>query len=85
MAAHRPDVPILALTPSPEVGRQLALVWGVIPHVVPRADGVEAMADLALQVARASGAARAGDLVAVTAGVDANRTGSTDMLQVRRA
>jgi pyruvate kinase len=85
VAAHRPAVPILALTPSPEVGRQLALVWGVVPHVVPRADGVEAMADLALDVARASGIARAGDLVAITAGVDANRTGSTDMLQVRRA
>ena len=84
VAAHRPDVPILALTPSREVGRQLALVWGVIPHVVPRADGVEAMGDLALKVARASGVAVAGDLVAVTAGVDANRTGATDMLQVRR-
>jgi pyruvate kinase len=85
VAAHRPDVPILALTPSWEVGRQLALVWGVSPHVVPRADGVEALAELALQVARASGVARPGDLVAITAGVDANRTGATDMLQVRRA
>ena len=85
VAAHRPEVPILALTPSGEVGRQLALVWGVIPHVVPRAEGVEAMGDLALQVARASGSALPGDLVAVTAGVDANRTGATDMLQVRRA
>ena len=84
VAAHRPDVPILALTPSREVGRQLALVWGVSPHVVPRADGIEALADLALTVARASGVARPGDLVAVTAGVDANRTGATDMLQVRR-
>ena len=85
VAAHRPEVPILALTPSWEVGRQLALVWGVSPHVVPRADGVEALAELALQVARASGVAQPGDLVAVTAGVDANRTGATDMLQVRRA
>ena len=85
VAAHRPDVPILALTPSWEVGRQLALVWGVSPHVVPRADGVEALADLALKIARASGVARSGDLVAITAGVDTNRTGATDMLQVRRA
>ena len=33
MAKERPNLPILALTPNPEVARRMALVWGVKPFV----------------------------------------------------
>ena len=35
VAAHRPGVSILVLTDEPRTFRQLALVWGVIPELVP--------------------------------------------------
>src|SRR5215208_6666408 len=34
VAAYRPSVPILAVTPEAETFRQLSLVWGVVPALV---------------------------------------------------
>ncbi len=82
VAAHRPRVPVVAMTPDPAVARQLALVWGVYPHVVPAPTTLEEMAASAVEVARATGVARPGDLVALTAGVALNRPGTTDLVRV---
>jgi pyruvate kinase len=43
MAKSRPRVPILAFTPNKDTYKRMALFWGVIPHVVPYSDTVEAM------------------------------------------
>lgn len=43
MAKARPMVPILAFTPEKTTYRQLPMLWGVIPHLVPFADTLEAM------------------------------------------
>ena len=42
VASQRPSVPILVLTDIPRTYRQLALVWGVIPELVPHCDTYEA-------------------------------------------
>ncbi len=41
LAPHRPAVPILALTPSPAVTRQLALVWGLASFVFSQIDDTD--------------------------------------------
>ena len=41
VASHRPGVPILVLTDQERTYRQLALVWGVIPYLVPHCDTYE--------------------------------------------
>jgi pyruvate kinase len=43
MAKARPRAPILAFTPVQRTYRQLPLLWGVIPILVPYADTLEAM------------------------------------------
>src|SRR5207245_4361500 len=43
VAALRPPVPILAVTTESPTYRQLALVWGVIPILVDRVPGYDAM------------------------------------------
>jgi pyruvate kinase len=82
VAAHRPAVPVVAITPDVAVARQLALVRGVYPHVVPAVRSLEEMAAAAVEVARATGAARPGDLIALTAGVALNASGTTDLIRV---
>jgi pyruvate kinase len=82
VAAHRPGVPIVAITPDAAVARRLALVRGVYPHVVPAVRTLEEMAAAAVDVARATGVARPGDLVALTAGVAFNMPGTTDLIRV---
>ena len=82
VASQRPDVPILVLTDQPRTYRQLALVWGVIPELVPHCDTYEQMVRLALDVARRRSLARTGDRVIVTAGVPFDVPGTTNLLQV---
>ncbi|MEN6429601.1 MAG: pyruvate kinase, partial [Coriobacteriales bacterium] len=43
VAAHRPRVPVVAVTPDETVARQLALVWGTKAVVVPQRGTIEGM------------------------------------------
>ncbi len=45
MSKARPNVPILAFSPHPRTFHRLALMWGVIPFLVPFADTVESIID----------------------------------------
>jgi pyruvate kinase len=82
VASQRPDVPILVLTDQPRTYRQLALVWGIIPELVPHCDTYEQMVRLALDVARRRSLARTGDRIIVTAGVPFDVPGTTNMMKV---
>jgi len=82
VASHRPGVPILVLTDQERTYRQLALVWGVIPCLVQHCDTYQDMVKLALDAVRASGLARQGDRVVVTAGVPFDVPGTTNLLKV---
>ncbi len=82
VAGHRPPVPILALTDRPRVARQLALVWGVVPELVPNVDSYERMVGLGLDAAARRGLANPGDRVVVTAGVPFDVPGTTNTLKV---
>ena len=84
VAAHRPDVPILALTDQPRTYQQLALVWGVVPLLVPRADTYEQMLDSAREALVARGLAARGDRVLVTAGVPFDVPGTTNLLKIEQ-
>jgi pyruvate kinase len=82
VASHRPSVPILALTDEPRVCRQLSLVWGVVPHLVPTARGYDHMVAMALRAALDMHLVTKGDRVLVTAGVPFDVPGTTNLLKV---
>ena len=82
VASHRPGVPLLVLTDSERTYRQLALVWGVVPCLVPHCESYWDMVKLALDAVRSRGLAREGDRVVVTAGVPFDVPGSTNMMKV---
>ena len=75
-------MPILVLTDSPRTYRQLALVWGVIPELVPHCDTYDEMVQLALEAVQRRELARTGDRVVVTAGVPFDVPGTTNLLKV---
>ncbi len=83
VARHRPDVPVVAVTPDEAVARQLELVWGVCPLVVPLADDTDLMLDTVLAAVRRAGLADAGRLVAITAGISSRVPGATDLILVK--
>jgi pyruvate kinase len=82
VASHRPSVPILVLTDVPQTYRQLALVWGVIPELVPHCGTYDEMVRLALEAVQRRDLARPGDRVVVTAGVPFDVPGTTNLLKV---
>jgi pyruvate kinase len=82
VASHRPGVPILVLTDQERTYRQLALVWGVVPCLVPHCDTYADMVKLALDAVRSRGLAREGDRVVVTAGVPFDVPGTTNLMKV---
>ncbi len=84
IARTRPQVPILALTPNPEVVHQLALVWGVCPRLAPDPKDTDDMVRIALRAVKEEGLAQIGDRVVIAAGVPFGVRGTTNLLRVER-
>jgi pyruvate kinase len=68
LSALRPDQKIIALTNSPEVQNELALIWGVESLIVPHADTTEEMLKVGEQTLLESGAVEKGEMIVVMAG-----------------
>lgn len=85
IAAHRPRVPIVAVTPDERTARRLAPVWGVTPLVVPQRGTIDEMSARAVAAVRDAGFAAPGQMVALTAGVHVGVPGMTNLVQVTRA
>jgi pyruvate kinase len=85
VAACRPEMPVIGITPTAAVGRLLSLVWSVSPQVVGTAASIEEMTEVALRAARGSGTVSHGDRVVLTAGTTVGVSGSTDLVRVLTA
>jgi pyruvate kinase len=83
IAAFRPSVPIVAVTPSPMVQRQLCLHWGVYPLLTRRLSTTDEVVIDAIKVAQNKGMVREGDTVVLTAGTVGNVRNATSLMMVR--
>jgi pyruvate kinase len=83
VARYRPCVQILAATPDPAVCRQMALVWGVVPLLVPEYTSTDDMIAYTTRAALKAGLVKSGDQVLITAGIPAGGEGRTNMLKVQ--
>ncbi|WP_029050284.1 pyruvate kinase [Cupriavidus sp. amp6] len=82
VARERPASPILSLTPSLGVARQLALSWGVSSYQVADATDVEDMVSKASSAANAVGIVAQEKPVLVAAGIPFGTPGSTNLLRI---
>ena len=80
-ARERPNLPIIAVTPSIEVAQKMAIVWGeksfVNKETFKSFDNVE---NVAVKLAKENGFAKSGDYIIVTAGFPLNKKGRTNLL-----
>ncbi|NIR43677.1 MAG: pyruvate kinase, partial [Gemmatimonadetes bacterium] len=83
ISSRRPPVPILAVTDTETVRRQLAMVWGVLPVLCADAIADEPMWEVARAELLRRGLAASGDRVVVTAGVPFHVRGTTNMVRIR--
>ena len=84
VASFRPRTPVIAVTPRPDVHRQLALVWGVLPMLAPEFDTTDEMIQRAETLALSSGLAATGDIIIITAGIPSGAGKQTNMLKVHQ-
>ncbi len=78
----RPEMPIIAMTPSLKVYHQLALCWGVIPLLRGEVQDIEDAKRWISSFALERGIVQYGDLVVITAGTPFGRAGTTNMMIV---
>jgi pyruvate kinase len=83
VAKYRPPMPIIAVTPSPMVQRQLCLYWGVYPLLAKRTANTDEMLADAIRAAKTHAFVQPGDLVVMTAGAAGSRPGTTDLIRVQ--
>jgi pyruvate kinase len=84
ISAHRPQVPIYALSPGRETVRRCNLMWGVQAASMRRHEVTEALiADAARRVVEL-GWIKPGVRIGITAGLPSGRPGTTSLIQVQR-
>ena len=83
VSAHRPRVPIYALSPGRETVRRCNLMWGVRAALQQRHDVTEALIADAARVVVELGWCRPGQRVGITAGLPSGRPGTTSLFQVQ--
>jgi pyruvate kinase len=82
MSAHRPNVPLLAVTPRVDVVRRCAAVWGVQAVLMEEPEGTTELIDACSEAAKNAGVAGPGDLIGITAGLPAGLAGGTNLFKV---
>ncbi len=83
VSAHRPTVPIYALSPGKETVRRCGLMWGVQAASMRRHETTEALiADAARRVVEL-GWCEKGKRVGITAGLPSGRPGTTSLVQIQ--
>ena len=87
IARYRPKVPVLAVVPTKEKARKLALTRGITTFIEPKTLMMDEMLENAALYSKESGLAKEGDYILITAGqpdLGKENTPPTDFVNVRR-
>ncbi|MCU4185306.1 pyruvate kinase [Acidiferrimicrobium sp. IK] len=82
ISRFRPEIPIVAATPSTRTARHLTLSWGVSTVSVPLSDSTDDIVWFAVKAAVEAGFAAAGDVVVVLAGSPTEPDPITDTMRI---
>src|SRR3954453_7694724 len=83
ISAHRPTVPIYALSPGRETVRRCGLMWGVQAASMRRYEVTEELIAAAAARVVELGWCKRGDRVGITAGLPSGRPETTSLLQIQ--
>src|SRR5215210_179688 len=83
ISAHRPTVPIYALSPGRETVRRCGLMWGVQAASIRRIEVTEELIAAAVKRVVELGWIKPGERVGVTAGLPSGKPGTTSLLQIQ--
>ncbi|MBI4590595.1 MAG: pyruvate kinase [Candidatus Rokubacteria bacterium] len=84
ISQERPEVPIIALTPFPEVQRRLALCWGVSSRLIRKVETTDEMVEEVEATLLGDGSVRPDDVLVIISGAPMWVTGTTNLLKLHR-
>lgn len=82
LSRFRPNMPIIALTPSQEVCTRLNMLWNVEPQLSETYTDVDALTDNGIGTIKKLGLAQKGDSIIVIAGTPLGKSGLTNFVRV---
>lgn len=83
VAAARPPMPVIALTPFESVRRRLAMVWGVVPYLLHPIANTDERIAAAVELVKSAEGIQAGDDLVVLTGVQVQQPGGTNLMKVQ--
>jgi pyruvate kinase len=83
ISAHRPTVPIYALSPGRETVRRCGLMWGVQAASLRRYETTEELIAASARRVVELGWVKPGERIGITAGLPSGRPGTTSLFQVQ--
>jgi pyruvate kinase len=83
LSAHRPVVPIYALSPGQETVHRCSLMWGVQAASLPRYETTEELIKASARRVVELGWVKPGQRVGITAGLPSGRPKTTSLLQIQ--
>ena len=84
ISSERPNVPVVALTPFPEVQRRLGLYWGVSSRLIRKVETTDEMVHEVEATLLGDGTVRNGDVIVIISGAPMWVTGTTNLLKLHR-
>ncbi len=82
VAKERPKTPIICVTPSETTFRRMALVWGVVPLMVPEFNSIDEMIGVVVRSAHDAKLLQSGETIVIIAGVPFRVGGQTNFLKI---
>ncbi|MEZ4666870.1 MAG: pyruvate kinase [Anaerolineae bacterium] len=82
VAKARPKNAILCVTPNEVTFRRMALVWGVMPLLIPEFKSIDDMISIVVNAAEAAKLVKQGDSLVIIAGVPFGIGGQTNFLKI---
>ncbi len=80
----RPNTPIIAISPRPDITRRLALVWGVQGVNNESFYNADSLVQELPKMLKDQGVVQSGDTVVITAGIPINQMKPTNMIKINR-
>lgn len=82
VSRYRPPSLIIAATPESNTLRQMALVWGVKPILIPPSHDTDSMIKTVVDMSREAKLIKDGDIVVITTGAPIGVAGTTNIVKV---
>lgn len=82
VARHRPDMPLLGMTPFAATAQRMQLIWGVVPVVVSPFNNTDEMIETMVHAVSSCEEAKVGQNIVLMAGIPFTAHGVTNMIQV---